>query len=322
MNLFDLGLLSRHRCELMGISAVGIILCHAHAHGVYLPTPFSQLLSLGGLGTLMFFFLSGFGLYFSLNKRTISIGQWYKNRFLKLFIPYSIVYVPFLIISVIKGQCDVWTAILRWSTLGYWFGYGGAWFVDFLVVLYLVAPLCYELVENCKHRWIPILAIMLLMIGLANIFPKFAIPLEKGMLFFLGYWVAPYSKKSINVKWITIIGLSIGLALLCKFVPSLLVLAWFWPFFFIFMMITCALVKMKSFKWLQTVLSFMGGICFESYLFNVSLGDIIPFFKFEIFGVNISAGFYLRYLIIIVLGVFLSFVFNKFNAKLIKKVVK
>lgn len=67
--IFNLGIFSKYRTELMGVATGLIILCHMPAHGVAMPGPLTMLLSHGGAGCDMFLFLSGLGMYCSLTSR-------------------------------------------------------------------------------------------------------------------------------------------------------------------------------------------------------------------------------------------------------------
>lgn len=69
---FELGKLSTYRTELMGISAILILVCHASGRGVILPFHLSTLLSFGNIGVDMFLLLSGIGLFYSLEKLYIT----------------------------------------------------------------------------------------------------------------------------------------------------------------------------------------------------------------------------------------------------------
>ena len=68
MRIFELGLFSRFRSELMGIAAIMIIVCHMPANGVDMPAIASKIFQAGGVGCDIFLFLSGFGLSVSLSK--------------------------------------------------------------------------------------------------------------------------------------------------------------------------------------------------------------------------------------------------------------
>ena len=60
-----------------------------------------------------------------------------------------------------------------------------------------------------------------------------------------------------------------------------------------------------------------GGVCYESYLTNVSLPAVIPAFSLFVGNVDIAFGGYLRYLLIVVIGILLSYYLNKVNKHLL-----
>jgi peptidoglycan/LPS O-acetylase OafA/YrhL len=68
----------------MGLSALGIIACHASPNGVYLPSPLYQLAAFGQLGVIVFILLSGLGMSYSLGKHKGSMWMWYAKRFVVL----------------------------------------------------------------------------------------------------------------------------------------------------------------------------------------------------------------------------------------------
>lgn len=67
----DLSLLSKYRTELMGFSAIGILMCHACGNNVAMPPVLWQICSLGQIGVSLFFLLSGMGLFYSLKKNDL-----------------------------------------------------------------------------------------------------------------------------------------------------------------------------------------------------------------------------------------------------------
>ena len=85
--MVKLGELSIFRTELMGISALLILICHLYGY-VDLSVTVQYILSLGNIGVDCFLFLSGVGMWNSLLKVK------YINRYLKLFIPYLTVILP------------------------------------------------------------------------------------------------------------------------------------------------------------------------------------------------------------------------------------
>lgn len=53
----------------------------------------------GYVGVSLFFFLSGFGLMESEQKRHLSVSQYFRRRILKIYLPVVLVTVPWLIIA-------------------------------------------------------------------------------------------------------------------------------------------------------------------------------------------------------------------------------
>ena len=66
--MMHLGGLSRYRTELMGLSAVLILVCHVYAY-VELPGVMRDMLSLCNIGVDLFLFLSGMGIWYSLSNK-------------------------------------------------------------------------------------------------------------------------------------------------------------------------------------------------------------------------------------------------------------
>ena len=64
---FQLSKISEYRTELMGMSAMLILICHSVAY-IEMPRILHYVLSLGNIGVDLFLFLSGMGMWFSLTK--------------------------------------------------------------------------------------------------------------------------------------------------------------------------------------------------------------------------------------------------------------
>ena len=127
VRLFSLSLLSTYRTELMGLSAVGIIACHAGGNHVMMPSWLSHILGLGQLGVSVFFLLSGIGIWYSLqndvNKSClewVGVIQWYKKRYIKLFVPYLLIATPCFAYSTIVGNRGFRFFLFHISTIQFW----------------------------------------------------------------------------------------------------------------------------------------------------------------------------------------------------------
>lgn len=91
---YNLELVSKYRSALMGMATIGILMCHAPSNGVNLPFHLNSILELGQLGVMVFFFVSGLGLYYSTRRMEYSISciaAWYRKRSVRLFVPYLII---------------------------------------------------------------------------------------------------------------------------------------------------------------------------------------------------------------------------------------
>jgi surface polysaccharide O-acyltransferase-like enzyme len=149
----NLGWLSDYRTEIMGACAIGIILCHANLAHVALPSVFRTILGMGNFCVDIFLLLSGIGICFSLEKLADGgLGRWYARRFMRIIIPYLIIYVPYYLWRCIANQYSIWRFFYYISTLGYWMEHDGAWFLALLIPLYLISPFLYKFLKN-RSAW-------------------------------------------------------------------------------------------------------------------------------------------------------------------------
>lgn len=102
MYSFNLNHISKYRTELMGLSAIMIILCHVNVAEVKLHYLIKLIIREGNLGVDIFLFLSGLGLFYSLERflekyEFGNIYKWYWKRFTRLLLPYLLIMVPYWI---------------------------------------------------------------------------------------------------------------------------------------------------------------------------------------------------------------------------------
>ncbi len=112
----NLELISKYRSALMGIATIGILMCHAQSNGVNLPFHLNSILGLGQMGVMIFFLVSGIGLYYSTKRMEYSasgIAAWYRKRFVRLFVPYLLIYAPALYLQMYDGNTleDNWGGV-------------------------------------------------------------------------------------------------------------------------------------------------------------------------------------------------------------------
>lgn len=321
----ELSQISKYRTELMGIATIGILVCHAGPRGVALG-PLLPLFGLAQFANALFFMLSGFGLFFSLNKvqwTTLNILQWYKKRLLRIFIPYLIWCIPFFVYQIIVYPDTNWFNWLYvFSLLSYWDGSGVvAWFLSVLVAFYVIAPLIYKalLYKNqvmTNTMVFVVVTCVLYFLKPANVTLGLVCSnMPNLQAFTLGMTMAFLSKsnKTISNWWFVIGGLvAIILFLICHRESHMLHLG------------TCLILLpllvyvLGLFKREMNVLRWFGSISLESYLTNGALPRIVALIPWGGY-VWLNKGNYLGYSIVIVVGVFLAWLMHKMSEPILKR---
>ena len=171
----------------MGLSILSIMLFHQGWIAGKWIFPFNIIHLFGNYGVDIFFFVSGFGLVFSLSKNNSTL-DFYKRRLLRL-LPLCIFcgvckytfdyYYP----SHIKGINTNWTTFLGLDM----------WFIRVLITYYLITPLLYKLLKNYQFLFIlcslvaPLCGEILLGNGIQTQF------LARFFSFTLGMYIAYYN---------------------------------------------------------------------------------------------------------------------------------
>ena len=131
---FNLILISKYRMELMGIAAILILICHAPGNSVMIPSFLAKLFSYGNVGVDMFLLLSGVGLFYSLEKSSKSLLYWYSKRFIRIFVPYWIITIPYLLYKVYFMGYGIGDVVLNMLTLSYWLSGNGDWYISLIIL--------------------------------------------------------------------------------------------------------------------------------------------------------------------------------------------
>ncbi len=288
-----------------------ILFCHTVGNNVLMPSWLYVIADNGQIGVDIFLFLSGLGISVSLSNHTDGLAPWYKKRFTRIFVPYTLITVVYLIYKMLFENVSLTSALLNYTTIGYWIDGNGAWFIALIIILYAFAPLLYK-ITSTRLKWLWLLAISFMLMILCNSnvtsdLHYLQLGLRRAPSFIIGMGLANEIKNGarINVVYAFLIPMFIFLVLsvilpqvYCRWIiiPPLVIIG-------------CYMIDI--FKFMDTTLIFMGSISLESYLTNIYLGDVLNHKSWIIGGIDLSYGHYIEYLVVLILGIWLAYLTNK-----------
>ena len=312
MKKFNLGLVSCHRTELMGLATIMIIICHAPVYGVQLTTIMTKVLGIGNLGVEIFFFLSGIGLTFSIRQKK-AMSLWYRKRLLRVLVPYLAIAIPWYGIHSVLYNDSLIDFLCNVSTMNYWLYHKGAWFVAILLPLYLIMPILYKILVVGRFRILFLVVFVAIsssssLVEISNdneIIANIIWAVHRLPCFFIGIYITPYIIQKREVSLINILILACALMICLRCID--ISIGYLWPAIFIIITVFCMIIERSSkFNYLFGIL---GVISLESYIMNICLGDLFP--QFQSWNYN----GYTRYALIAIIGIAIAYSINKFISK-------
>ncbi|UKK61058.1 acyltransferase [Prevotella communis] len=137
--------ISTYRSELMGWAIIWIMMLHFTFTQI---TPLGFVAQYGFAGVDIFMLVSGFGLFFSLDKNP-NISQYYQRRILRIFPTYFFLGI---FASLIVFHDSILTYLIRYTTIGFWTGIPyWEWYIPTIISFYLIAPFIKLLIDKRKH---------------------------------------------------------------------------------------------------------------------------------------------------------------------------
>ena len=190
---FSLKDISTYRSELMGWSILWIMMLHFTFNQI---KPLGFIAQYGFAGVEIFLFVSGFGLYFSLDKDH-QIIRFYKKRLLRIFPIYYILGV-FASISLFNDNLPSY--VFRYTTIGFWTGdIFWEWYIPSLVMLYLLSPLLKKLIDRHLYYIVGGVAICALVLTYLLIFKE---QIHDRLHFFFLYRIPAFIFGMICANWL------------------------------------------------------------------------------------------------------------------------
>lgn len=315
--------LSKYKAEIYGISILWIMLFHAfilhldYTFGTKFLKPLNALIGLGNVGVEVFLFCSGVFLYFSYHNNK-NVFTFYKKRVERLFLPVVIITGLYWVYRYLIVKHNFWLFLSKFTMLDFWVtGDQQIWFVACILVCYLIYPLVYSYLFECKflnttlRLCILLLLTTLLTLTVYFVFPDFysktEIALSRFPVFFIGCYAGRlvYDKKTLpgyfNIVFLIVSILGTFMLLFVNIhAPyyrwAFIILGI--PLTFVFMWLL-NILKCKS---LNKFFAFLGAISLNLYVSHIML---IRVYKLTPFAQHKHI---LHYLLLLVLSVALAYV--------------
>lgn len=287
---------STYRTQLYGISALWVMLFHCnnvnvHFSGELLPLRIVEaFLNHGNMGVDIFLFLSGMSLHFAYGKYEGRLTEFQKHRFLRLYVPVAVVYLPHWIWwAATKGGFARWMRLpLKLSGMELWLrGEQEIWFVGLIALCYLMYPYLHGLLTGTPARRNRHLAVLLsvtvlltvsMMITVPDYYAMVEVAVARVPMFLLGCWAGPLVKKGVALpRWTVPAAWTAVLYWMCRYVfapVSLPLLADRYEYIFssfAVMVVSIHLVRLLNIPPVQKPLHFFGTHSLELYLAHLML---------------------------------------------------
>lgn len=236
---FELFSISEARNVIFGIATLWIGLFHSgkltmsqFTGNSFIVDSFKFFRDSGNVGVDIFLFLSGIGLFFSFSSDS-RIGSFWKKRFMRVLPTAFLIVVIMVSFRYVYGKYN--DGLLHYLsritfTYFYWKGERVFWFISLILVLYLLFPLFYKVIE--RFRWKGMLAMVVLIIvfnfTLRAVFPTVYSNIEVALcripVFIIGIWAGRFvkEKRVIDRRWLwVVLGVAAASFVLMYFYPTI-----------------------------------------------------------------------------------------------------
>lgn len=306
--------------SLRGIVAIAIVLQHFSGWFIrpYFLIPFKHF---GYLGVALFFFLSGYGLYYSFKNKEDYLKFFWKKRLLSLLIPYYIANILYIIVEFIMGE-DVRLLDVISSIYGGYLYISVAWYIFVLILLYAVFYISFKM----KSSKVSSVVFTVLFITLTVILYAFKgnDPYTRSLFAFpagiIWYKYKATIDKYIHRKWyfcfvlsLLLLGFGFGFKIIGTLyrIPMIVFAAnnFSSMFFCVFILIFISKIRLNN-----KCISFIGKISMEVYLYHMLILNLLG----RIFSDNKTIGVWGLFLFAILIP--LSILMNKVNMTILRRI--
>lgn len=285
----DLNVISAQRSGVFGLAILWIMLFHSSLN---LSWPPAHLIKATGYcGVDVFLFLSGVGLYYSMENDP-SPARFYQKRARRVLLPYLIVAVLYEGGRCLAGAVTPLELLANLTFVSYWKdGVATYWFIAAVVIFYTVYPALYRAIK-ARMIWAQLL-ILAGAFGLAWLLYQdqpafyringfvFRIP-----VFLIGCFLAPAVKRGKELPLVPAMALCAVIAAVCWYLwigcdPWFLRMYLFIPLSISLTLLgSIVLSFLNKESLIQRFLLFFGGMTLELYLVHekllAALGQVFP----------------------------------------------
>lgn len=185
---------------LRGFAIFTIVLMHLTQN--YLPGTLNKAAAFGGAGVHVFFLVSGFGLYLSYLRRPVGYGEFLKKRFGKVYWPYAIAVIVWIIWNLVSrgklmlqeglSHLLLYKMFIHELDVSFCYPY---WFISTIIQFYLCWPLIVRLIRSWGGQYIAIAisiawSTIVGILGFEELRPWSSFFLQYLWEFCLGMWIA------------------------------------------------------------------------------------------------------------------------------------
>lgn len=223
--MFGFESLSRYRNVFFGFAALWIVLFHCNelSFGFIPFQPIAAALTsfkeFGNTGVDIFLLLSGFGLYYSMEKNG-DILSFYKKRALRV-LPAALA-VSIIFNALIPHPGGIAEYLSKAFLISFFIdGDTTFWYISMILLLYLLFPVIFRVIKKLRSRGFFLLLLISLLLNAALLvfFPKYYDGVEIGFaripVFLFGVWVAQLAKSGFKLSVIKTILICLALLITC-----------------------------------------------------------------------------------------------------------
>ena len=299
-----INLISKYRASLMGAAILMILFCHldvAQTHNQIKVSAMANRLHYLTVGVEIFFFLSGFGLYYSYTRRKPKYCDFEKRRLIRILpLYFAAAGITYLISDIFIQEMTISKFFRDLLFISYITGDSTRyWYILAIIVYYLLFPLLFRFIHKGEKGLLKVVMFSVFWwtaVGFGSLYSpivgQFRMSISRLPIFMFGIYCGKLSVEKKEIKtWIIAAVTVIGYLLIIlqkigklSFIPSVI---YYYPvraFFGLSIIIT--LISMFKFsekhfaeisRLLIKVLNWLGGLTLECYLFHQSFMILLEF---------------------------------------------